>query len=290
MDGNDRQDRAYLSVLAWPDGADDAACVEALVAAAGLDPYLASQAARRGVPQVVCLIDALIAPEVVRVLRARGIRAAAPTRSAMEGLPAAIRCVRVGRPRSRAHLLAVGLFDRGGSGGRGGGGETVEFDPGGVGAVVRATIATTRVTFDTRDTEDQWGTGLTVAGGLGAVALTAMDTPGGKRSSTMRVEEVVEVQLHDGRRFRFDGRRFEAGDDERLRSGQERMDRLAVLLGEACPGAEVDLGFREFRCPPDVLRSASSVTGSRIVRTRDDWPLFEFYSAWRWLAGRSAAR
>lgn len=31
--------RAYLSVLAWPEGMDEAARTEALVATVGLDPY-----------------------------------------------------------------------------------------------------------------------------------------------------------------------------------------------------------------------------------------------------------
>ncbi|MBZ0172100.1 MAG: hypothetical protein K8E66_06955 [Phycisphaerales bacterium] len=265
--------RAYLSVLGWPEGAGEDERIELLVGAAGLDPYNARLAVRRGAPQVVCLIDADISGEVVGALRSKGIDAIAPMRADMEALPKARRALGVGRPKSRAHLLVVKLF----------GGGRSELLPGDVSAVLRATVASTKTTIDSRSTDEGMVMGATLVAGVpGAILASAMSS-GPIRKSEFTIHELVEVQLVDGRRFRFDPRVATEDRAERLRPGRDRMDELALSLAEACPGAWVDRRFREFRCPPDVLRGASSVTGTKVVRTKDDGPLFEFFSAWTML-------
>lgn len=269
-------DRAYLTVLGWPAGSSEDDRIEMLVRAAGLDPYNARLAVRRGAPQVVCLVDALIAGDVVGALGTLGVRAAAPTRSAMEALPEAVRGLRVGRPKSSPRMLGVKLKD----------GSTALVDPGAVSAVLRATVATTRTSVDSGGDSSGMMSAMMVGGMAGAAVHAALSGDGPARKSVeSRAHHIVELQAGDGRRFRFDPR-LPATQAEKLEPGGERMDRLAVSLAEACPNALVDHSFREFRCPPDVLRTASSVTGTKSVTTKDEWPLFEFFSAWMWLVGR----
>lgn len=264
-------DRAYLSVLSWPESASEDRRVELLVAAAGLDPYNAKLAVRRGTPLVVCLIDADISGEVVGALRGSGAEAFAPSRAEMEALPNAVRVRRVGRPRDAPGRLGLSLRDGG----------SVSFDPGEVSAVLRATVAASTSTTDTRSTFERHAGPVFGGGVAGAMLHAASEGP--KRKTEFSALDIVELQLADGRRYRLDSKTAPEDRAERLRSGRDRMDELAVTLGELCGGAWVDHRFREFHCPPDVLRSASAVTGTKIVRTKDDGPRFEFFSAWTML-------
>lgn len=272
-------DRAYLSILAWPELGDEDARIEMLVRAIGLDPYNARLAVRRGAPQVVCLIDVAVAREIVGALRSMGIDAVAPAREQMAALPDAQRARRVGRPRSDPGRIALSLHPSG----------SVIFDPGDVTAVLRASIATVKTSLETRSGADEMSMGAAMIGGAPGALAASMADAGPRRKTDFKVLELVEVQLADGRRFRLDQRGSIDDRAERFKPARDRMDELALTLGEACPGAWVDQRFREFHCPPDVLRTASKVTGSKIVRTRDDGPLFDFYSAWTMLMLRESA-
>ncbi len=239
-----------------------------------MDPYNARLAVRRGTPAVVCLIDAGIAGEIVGALRASGVDAFAPRRTEMESLPEAARARRVGRPKRSPGMLAVSLR-------RGG---TATFSPAEVTAVLRASLVTSSSTVETGPSRTGLKMGLMMTGGLpGMMIASTIDDGGTKRTSEMSVFELVELQLADGRRYRLDSKTAPEDHAERLRSGKARMDELALTLAEACPRAWVDSTFRRFHCPADILRSASKVTGAKVVRTKDDGPRFEFYSAWTML-------
>lgn len=264
-------DRAYLSIISWPDDASEDRCVEILVSASAMDPYNARLAVRRGTPAVVSMIDAAIAGEVVAALRTSGVDAFAPTRSEMEALPSVVRARRVGRPKGAPDRLVLSL--------RGGG--SVSFAPGEVTAVLRASLVSSSSSVESKPGNAGLKMGLIVTGGLpGAVIASSMSGGGTKRTSRISIREIVEVQLTGSRRYRLDSKTAPEEHADRLRSGKERLDELALKLGELCPGAYVDTAFRRFHCPADVMQSASRVTGAKVVRTKDDAPRLEFYSAW----------
>ncbi len=268
------EDRAYLSILSWPEDAPEDRRVELLVSASGMDPYNSRLAVRRGTPAVVSMIDADIAGEVVAALRTNGVDAFAPARSEMEALPAVDHARRIGRPRGAPDRLALTL--------RGGG--SVSFSPGEVRAVLRATLVASRSTVESKPGNAGLKMGLIVTGGLpGAVIASSMSGGGTKRTSRISTLEHLEIQLTGGRRYRLNSRTAPEAHADRLRSGKERLDELALKLGEMCPDAYVDTAFRRFHCPADVVQSASRVTGAKVVRTKDDAPRFEFYSAWTML-------
>lgn len=276
-------DRAYLSVIVWPGALDETARIGLLIEAAGLDPYNARLAVRRGEPQVSALIDAGDAPRAVGVLRGAGVEAVAPVRGAMASLPGAVRAMRAGHPKSDPSRLALSFK------GDGQGESSVSFAPDEVSAVLRASVHGSKTTTDPDRGSGARVAGAMMLGGVLAGAVAASNSPGPDRRTTFSTIELVEVQLWDGRRYRLDGRAAPDSRSERLKSGKERMDELAAQLCALCPGAWADRRFGDFRCPPDVLQTATSVTGSRLIQKKDDGPLFEFYSAWTVLMLRELA-
>src|SRR3954468_18811052 len=88
-------DRAYLSILQWPDGAEAQWCADALAAATGMDAYTARQAVRRGAPQVVCVLPVREAQRALESLYTAGITAMAPDRAAMRAMPDPVRAKRL---------------------------------------------------------------------------------------------------------------------------------------------------------------------------------------------------
>lgn len=70
---------AYLTVINWPNSFSEADRVDALVGAAAMDPYQATQASRRNLPGVMCTINALDCGLILESMHARGILCIAPT-------------------------------------------------------------------------------------------------------------------------------------------------------------------------------------------------------------------
>jgi hypothetical protein len=88
-------DKAYLSILEWPEGIDGPGAVRTVVQAAGMEPYSAELCARRGVPQVTMRVDAPVAHDILDHLHRAGVTAIAPTRAQMNAFPAPVAAKRL---------------------------------------------------------------------------------------------------------------------------------------------------------------------------------------------------
>src|SRR3974377_2451505 len=81
------EDKAYLSVVQWPDCLGEAGQIDAVARATGLDAYQAGLVARRGVPQVLARMNPADADRGTMLLRELGASAFAPRRSEMGAAP-----------------------------------------------------------------------------------------------------------------------------------------------------------------------------------------------------------
>lgn len=271
--------RAYLSILQWPDDLDDDARVEALVAAAGLDPFLAAQRVRRGTPLVAALIDADVRESVLDELRRRGALAFAPSDDELAAAPAPLRAKRLLRPEGApASMFLVEPWR----------GEPEGLVGGEVLLIVQARLdqSITRAVSGGdgpfSGSSAGWGdivgagaVGTGVDMSMGASAPTAQTT-------THSFRHVLDLYTRDARRVRCDSSKFnfDVLGQARGLTDLQNSQRLAALLRAACPNASVDLGFPSFRAGADLLRSFSRTVGDATITRRDDSPAFEFYSAW----------
>lgn len=271
--------KAYLSILQWPDELDDDARVEALVAAAGLDPFLASQRVRRGTPLVACTVDADVRESVLDELRRRGVLAIAPSGDEIAAVPAPFRAKRLIRPEGAPKPMFLVEPWRG--------------EPEGllcedVFLIIRARLdhsTTTAVSGGDApsSTYAGWG-GILGGGAVGTgVDMSVGDlTPTAQTTTRHGFRHVLDLYTRDSRRVRCDSDKFNfdvLGKNRGLTDLQNSRQ-LADLIRAACPRASVDEGFPNFRASADILRSFSRTVGDATVTRRDDAPAFEFYSAW----------
>ena len=101
------------------------------------------------------------------------------------------------------------------------------------------------------------------------------------RTTRVSVTEIMDLYLRDGSRIRINGDKFgfDVLGEGKGYTDRQNMDKLAVMLSERAPRAIVDLNFREFRCPPDILTSYFRSAEGR-VRLTVEAPAFDFYSVW----------
>tara|TARA_R110000782_G_scaffold12913_3_gene38252 strand:- start:43385 stop:44257 length:873 start_codon:yes stop_codon:yes gene_type:complete len=275
-------DRAYLSILSWPDGFMHADRVESLVLAAGMDPYDAGQMARRPTPKIVQMFDAALRDEVLGVLHERGVMALAPTRSQMACHPAPESPGFVTRfSGSPPRGFAVHTRDGG----------AWTFRPEDVRLVVAGKVRRVgRVTrhaspFDPGYAVDRSDRVSSQALDLAIRADAAMDEPAGWGMNTSRNTRAVEtIDLHmvvDGR-----GRVVRlAGGSARIRLDTEPDRRPSLIdahrpvddLKGWIPDAVFDEWFPNFNTPGDVEAVAARAGQSS---SRLNPVAFDFYSVW----------
>lgn len=282
-------DRAYLSILSWPDGFTHADKVESLVLAAAMDPYDAGQMARRPTPKIVQMFDAALRDEVLGVLHDRGVMALAPARSEMAAHPAPELPGSVtrfaGRPPSG---FAVHTRDGG----------AWTFRPGDVRLIVTGKVRRAgRVTrhaspFDPGYTVDRSQGALRGALDLGMQYDAALDEPAGWGMNTSRNTRAVEtIDLH----MVSDGRvrvvRL-AGGSTRIRPHGEADKRPSLIdahnptadLQAWLPDARFDDWFDNFNTPGDVEAIAARAGQSS---SRLNPIAFDFYSVWAAMLDRA---
>lgn len=279
-------DRAYLSVVQWPDGWDDQACGNLLAHALGIDPYNAELIAKRGAPGVVALLTPEHADEALAYLRDRGVMANAPLRSTMQGLP---------RPEAIKRLFwtlhqgqpALG-FERW----RAGVGTPTEgvIEPEHLFLIVRAMTRSSerRVTAPKRRGMGGAATGFMVGGVAGAMIGGALSR--GHRSPDISTRthtaEAMELFIRSTSgvqlRLRISSGRFNADilAEHRGNSAKEYMQGIVSLLTKASPRSIVDTGFDEFRAPTDSLNSHYQASGKTSISKTTTAGAFDFYSEW----------
>lgn len=252
--------------------------VEALVRAAGIDPYLAKQRVQRGAPQVTAMIDAETAPEVVAVLKKLGISAFAPTTEELAATPEPVRAKRLIRADGAPMFMV----------------EPWKGTPCGlrcdeVFLIVRGRVDTSVTkTIVGSSGGDDFGWQAGMAFGYGAEVGIAASMTGGMgepaapvRTTSHSVRFMIDLYTGSGLRVRCNSEKFNFDVLGKLAmTDLENSERLALLLAEECQSALIDTNFKAFRCPGDVITTSRRHLGSTTVDRRDDVPVFEFYSAW----------
>jgi hypothetical protein len=281
-------DVAYVSVIQWSESTGEEARVEGIVRAVGLDPFLAQQALKRGVPQVIAAIPAEGAGAAVAALHRAGAVAMAPTRSAMRAMSGVVRARRLaeGGETATAGGLAYAVEAWRGEG--------LSFRVADLFLMVRASLrdSITRARPDLAEDlvhEVTRTYGATASLGAAAAAAQPSGPLGVPRTTRTSLTEVLDLHLRDGRRVRLSGDKFnfDVLGAERGYSDRENMDRLALRIAERAPRAIVDTAFDRFRCPPDIVRDHRPPLGDGSVRRATDLPVFEFYSTWTCLVYRA---
>lgn len=282
-------DRAYLSILSWPERFTHADRVESLVLASAMDPYDAGQMARRPTPKIVQMFDSVLRDDVLGVLHDRGVMALAPTRLEMGAHPApevpGFVTRFIGSPPSG---FAVHTRDGG----------AWTFRPGDVRLVVAGKVRRVgRVTrhaspFDPGYTVDRSQNAVGRAVDLGIQADAAMDEPAGWGMNTSRNTRAVEtIDLHMVVEGRVRVLRL-AGGATRIRPDSEPNRRPSLVeehrpvedLKGWLPDAAIDEWFPNFNTPGDVEAVAARAGQSS---SRLNPVAFDFYSVWAAMLDRA---
>lgn len=279
--------RAYVSILEWPESMSPERRVEAIVAATGLDPHTARQRATRGAPQITMLVEEGLAPAITASLLEQGLPAFAPTDTELLAAPSPLRVKRLIRPEGTPFAMYMAEMWKG---------EAEGFRCEDVQLIIRARVDQSSVR--TVLGADPLASGLAgpgllrrgTAGMLSAAYEADSPTAEVRRTTTHESRHVIDLFIRDGRRLRCDSAKFnyDVLGSERGISDLQSSERLALKLAEECETAQIETGFREFRCAGDIIASTVRSLGGVTIAKRDESPVFEFYSAWsycRWKAG-----
>ncbi len=281
-------DRAYVSVLSWPEGWSHARRVDAIVRAGGMDPYDAGMMARRATPSIVQMCDTLVREDILHVLHELGVMAVAPARSEMAAYPKAETPARVTR-FSGSPPRGFSVYTRDGG--------AWTFRPEDVRLVVAGTVrAVGKVTRHAGGSVFKPAVGMAYGGiaGLGAMAgAEAMDAePAGWGSNTTRNTRPVEtIDLHmvvGGRirvvRLAGGSARIDEHGTERRRPSLVETHRPVADLKAWLSDAAFDEWFEQFNTPADVeaLAARAGQASSRLNPVA-----FDFYSVWAAMLDRA---
>lgn len=285
----DPSDRAYVSILSWPEGWGHARRVEALVRAGAMEPYDAGMMARRATPAIVQVCDALVREDILGELHRLGVMAVAPARSEMEAYSRVETPARVTRfAGSPPRGFSVHTRDGG----------AWTFRPADVRLVVAGMVrAVGKVTRHSGGGNFNYAAGMAYGGigGLGGVgamaAAEAMDaeTAGWGSNTTRNTRAVETIDLHlvvEGRihMVRLAGGATRIGEHgtERTRPSLVEVHRPVEDLKEwlargSSDGPVFDEWFPNFNTPADVEAVATRAGQSS---SRLNPVAFDFYSVW----------
>jgi hypothetical protein len=268
-------DRAFLTIIRWPDGLNRDACAALLAQASGLDETTLRMRIGQAPPAILAMMPQAGAHAAAKVVRRAGGDAFAPTMGDIETLGETIKIRRLLPAGSafRAELWNGGSLHLDGS--------SIEI-------VIRARLSDTKLTpqpstlvSTTTDSlmNPYLGTGWALGGGYGlALGFAAsyseiMATP----EMRTRTSEKLDIHLADHRVLQIDGDKFGfeiLGVNKGL-TDNINIDRLCEVFIAAAPHAIVDPYFSLWKPPPDVRR----LRLPRMTINKDD-PAFAFYSRW----------
>lgn len=274
-------DKAYVSIIEWSGLLDEPARIALLTRVLGMDGYLARQAVRRGLPQVVLRTDVDKAEAALDAFHAVGVLAFAPTQSQLDERADFHAAKRLIAGSGATYLVEAWR------------GEPRTFDAARTFLLVRASLRAT----ETGPMPDQGSTFATAATmaitgvpkGVHTEFVGDLDSSAGRKRTA--VTEIIDLHQADGTRIRLNGDKFsfDVLGDSRGYTDRDNMDKLAVRLSEQASRAIVDLDFRQFRCPPGILRTYYQSALGRVRRTVEA-PAFDFYSVWVALMYRRMSR
>ncbi|MFN0011029.1 MAG: hypothetical protein ACKVS8_05220 [Phycisphaerales bacterium] len=270
-------DRVYITILQWPGRMDIDARVEALAAAAGIDPRPGRRMAEQEAPLIVDALNATGAKAAIKALRSAGIAAIGYTHRRVDELLPPFEARRLVRAEGSlaAMYMCEPLRPRRD--------EPRGLLAGNITLIVRARLAM----FEVESTTE------TVYDGGPSLELAMPRLESAKHTTKSRVSDVIDVYEASGRAIRINGDKFhfDVLGEQMGVSDNSNADRLAMLLAEQAPRAHIDLHFEHnaFDSRGARLHAIRPRMGSddTTVSKRDDAPAFDFYSAWLALAHRT---
>lgn len=280
--------RSFVTIVRWPSSFVQEDKVEALVAALGMDPYDAQLACQRPVPQPLGILTVNQARDAAKLLRERGVPALAIGARDFDSLGMPLIAKRLVQPMGAPPGLYMAEPWRGE--GRG-------FNIAEALLLVRGKISRIKTTQEI-ERDDSLSAGVVIAAGggiTGAAAAMAINEHlgtgvGPRQSRDVGSTEILDAWFPDGSCVRVDGRKFNfdvLGPKRGLSDGHNSAA-LGLRLAEEAPAAQIDLDFGEFRNP--VGMRVISVFHTATTTTRDDLPVFEFYTRWKFLIARALHR
>jgi hypothetical protein len=274
------QDRAYITIVRWPNGFSQDDCAQTLVDALGLDDYHARLRSAQEPPQVLARVDAALAPDVVAKFRARKVSAFALTHRHLQSHAAPVAVKRLVPALGASEPMYMVEAWRGDGAG---------LRMSDVFLIVRATLDRSTRTFSA---EAGNSLGVTVMAPEFAIIQGAVSGPIVERSTNHKFTYIIDLYLNDGSRFRINSDRvsYDVLGKARGYTDRENSDKLALRLATEAPNAQIDVGFDQFRVPPDFTRDLVSVFGTRTTSQRDETAIFDFYSVWTYTIHRGLAR
>lgn len=271
----------YVTLVQWPDGLDEEGQVELLIAATGLDPFMARQRVAHGVPAVLMRTDEAAGLDMVARLEQAGAMAIALTPGQIGSAPEPKKAKRLMEAMGAPKPMYMVEYWRGESDG------LLCSD---VFLLVRGRIDRSQVRVNsggTASTGSMIATSVAI-GPLGAMAMGIGSPSQSTRTTTIKISHVIDLYTRSGRRVRIDADKFNfdvLGDQKGL-TNLENADRLALKLASECKGAMVDTSFGDFRVAPELVHQVvRDLAGTTVIR-RDEGPAFEFYSVWSWILHR----
>jgi len=277
--------RSFVTVIRWPSGWQQPERIGALVAALGLDPYDAEMVATRPAPLPVGILTLEQPRDAAWILREKRVAALAVSSKEIDDLADPTKAKRLVVPAGEPPGFYMVEPWRGE--GRG-------LSLGRVVLMVRGRIVRSKTTT-TVDTSDPYFMLDMVGGREGRVARELLDDGTGAAKGLIRESrdagstEVLDLWLEDGSCVRVDGRKFNF--DVLGKKGHcdaQNSAALGLMLAEQAPTAEVDQGFSDFR-PPTAFR-VPLVSRGVVTVSRDDSPMFDFYSRWNFIVPRAVRR
>ncbi len=287
-------DRAYVTVLGYPPDMSAREQVVALSEALRVDEYTANIASRSPVPAIVKTCSEKDGDEAVRVLGELGISAFAATRRHIERFSNPVEARRLmpalgaPSPMYAVEPLRPRLHE---------GGSLVMKD------VVVMIVGNIRVTQSESTPADpatgvgylQLGIVSPEAAAVGYVMNRASDevtVPGSNISKRTSDRYLLDVYTREGRCVRIDTDKFSYDllGDRKDYTERGNLSLVCERLRSEAPQSIFDVGFPNFRPPPDVLTQKSRLAGHAVRTVNDNKPAFDFYSPWRVLLYSKAAR
>lgn len=282
-------DRAFLTIIRWPDGLDRHARALLLARASGIDEVTLRVRIGQSPPAILGSIPRERAVAAARAVRAAGGDAFAPAMADIEALGESIKIRRL--------LPAGGSFRA-----ELWNGNSVHLDGSAIEVIIRARLSETKVapqpsTLVSTTTDSLMnpylGTGWALGGGYGlalgfAASYSDLAPAAEKRS---RLSEKLDIHLNSRTVLQVDGDKFgfEVLGLNKGLTDSINIDRLCELLIESAPHAIVDPYFSLWKPPPDVRR----LRLPRMMVNNDDHA-YAFYSRWaalmyRHMLGHAAA-
>ena len=278
---------AFLSVVAWPDGASRDEIAKLLANATGMEAATARMRLGHQPPLIVGMFDEAVAQRAVEIIEHSGGIAFVATTQAIEAFGPTIKIRDMMLNQGRVYL---DLWHR----------EPTNIDPKSITLIVRGRRSEKKVRQASSPSPmfnaaawrvhpmSPWGSfGSFGSYGIAAALYVWMQDDdqalaiddggllGGASKRELRQSHMIDLHTDDGRVFQIDANKFgfQVLGDQRGQGDLVNTDRLCEMLAKLAPGVTVDPYFSLWRPPVEVGR----VRIPGMTRTGED-PAFALYS------------